>query len=84
MFTYILGGVHLLLTLLTDFEFGAFKVIPFHIHGWIELIVSIALGGLAFYFYTAGDVVSHNFYAGFAIAVFLTWLFTGFKQADRK
>jgi len=84
MFTYILGGIHLLLTLFTDFEFGAFKVIPFHIHGWIELIVSVALGGLAFYFYTINDAVSHKFYVFFAIAVFLTWLLTGYKQAERK
>ncbi|MES3016498.1 MAG: hypothetical protein V4721_01910 [Bacteroidota bacterium] len=77
LFTYILGGVHLLLTVLTDFEFGVFKVIPFHIHGWIELVVSLGLGGLAFYFYTIRDVISHNFCAGFAIAVFLTWLVTG-------
>ena len=43
LFTYILGGVHLALTILTDFEMGLLKIVPLKVHGWIELIVSIIL-----------------------------------------
>ncbi len=41
VFTYVLGGIHLALTVLTNFEFGLVKVIPFKTHGLIELVVSI-------------------------------------------
>ena len=33
-FTYVLGGVHLALTVLTRFELGLFKVIPFRIRAY--------------------------------------------------
>ena len=49
LFTYVLGGIHLALTMLTKFELGLIKVIPFPLHGWIELAVALALVGVAFY-----------------------------------
>lgn len=79
VFTYILAGVHLVLTVLTNFELGLFKTIPFSIHGWIELIVSLALVGVAFYLGDKEGDLSRNFYLGFAIAVFLTWLLTDYR-----
>ena len=80
MFTYVLGGIHLTLTILTNFEFGLIKIISFKIHGLIELIVSIALFGTALYFGSIEGNVSRNFYIGFSIAVFLTWLITDYKK----
>ena len=38
---YWLAGIHLLMTGITDFPYGMFKVIPFRIHGALD-----ALGGL--------------------------------------
>ena len=83
-FTYILGGIHLLLTLFTNFEMGVFKVIPFKLHGWIELVVSIALIGVAFYLGRLDGTLSRNFYLGVAVAIFLTWLITDYKTEQRK
>lgn len=84
IFTYTLGGIHLGLTLFTNFELGLLKVIPFKIHGWIELVVSIALIGVAFYLGSIDGEFSRNYYLAFAIAVFLTWLLTdyGTKHAS--
>lgn len=79
LFTYVLGGIHLTLTILTDFEFGIVKVIPLKLHGWIELIVSIALIGGAFYLGSLEGNLARNFYLGFALAVFLTWLVTDYQ-----
>lgn len=79
MFTYILGGIHLILTILTNFPLGLIKVIPFKVHGIIELIVSIALVGIAFYLGNLEGDLSRNFYLGFAVAVFLTWLLTSYE-----
>lgn len=78
--TYILAGVHFTLTILTDFEVGFFKVIPFKIHGIIELIVSLALVGFAFYLGGREGDLARNFYLGFGIAVFLTWLVSDYKK----
>jgi len=72
MFTYVLAGIHLILTIATDFELGVVKIIPFKIHGMIELVVSIVLIGVAFYLGDREGMLARNFYFGFALAVFIT------------
>ena len=79
LFTYLLGSVHLVLTLITKFEMGLIKILPFKIHGLIELIVSIALIGAALILGNMEGDLARNFYIGFAIAVFLTWAITDYK-----
>lgn len=74
MFTYAIGGIHLLLTSFTAFKYGIFKIVPLSIHGTIELIVSIALIPLAFYLGGIDGAASKLFYLLFAAAVFATWL----------
>lgn len=36
---YALAIIHLAMTLVTDFPFGAVKVLPFVVHGWVERLV---------------------------------------------
>ena len=81
-FAYILAVAHLGLTILTYFKFGVVKLISFPLHGVIELLVSFVLVGLAFYLGIEEGTLARNFYLGFAIAVFLTWLFTDYKSAS--
>lgn len=78
--TYLLGGVHLALTLSTNFEFGLIKVIPFKIHGWIELVVSFTLVGLAFYLGKTENELCQNFYFFLAGSVFLTWILSDYSD----
>jgi hypothetical protein len=80
IFTYALGGVHLSLTVLTDFELGIIKIIPFKIHGWIEMVVSLV--GVAFYLGNLEGTYVRNFYLIFAAAVFLTWLLTDYRVKE--
>ncbi|MEP1306938.1 MAG: hypothetical protein ABJK11_03610 [Balneola sp.] len=80
--TYILAGIHFTLTILTDFELGLIKVIPFKVHGMVELIVSLALIGFAFYVGGREGDLARNFYIGFGIAVFLTWLISEYKKPE--
>lgn len=80
--TYIIGGIHLTLTVLTKYELGIFKVIPYKIHGWIELIVAIVLVGVAFFLGSEEGDLARNFYIGFALAVFLTWLVTDYRTNE--
>jgi hypothetical protein len=77
--TYVLGGIHLVLTLFTNFHFGLIKIIPFSLHGWIELMVSIILIAAPWLLRFSGNSVDRNFYVGFGIAVFVTWLTTDYK-----
>lgn len=80
-FTYILGVVHLLLTILTAFELGLIKVIPFRIHGIIEIIVSIALGFVAYWFFTLENMTGFYFYLSLAIVILLVYSLTDFTSA---
>jgi hypothetical protein len=41
--SYALAGIHLLMTLLTDFPAGVIKVIPIALHQWVERIVGPVL-----------------------------------------
>lgn len=78
--TYVIAIVHLLLTVFTNFEFGIWKVLPFKIHGKVELIVSASLIGVGFYMGSIEGNIARNFFIGFAIAVFLTWFFTDYNS----
>jgi len=80
LFTYILGGIHLAMTLLTNFEVGIIKWIPFRLHGLIELVVAIALGGVAFYLGNLEGDLSRNYYLGLAVTILVVFLLTDFKK----
>jgi len=78
LFTYALAGVHLLLTVVTDFPYGLVKLVPLRIHGVVELVVSIALVGVAFVLKGVDGAVAQIYYLAFAAAVFVTWLVTDY------
>ncbi len=80
LFTYVLGGVHLGLTVLTNFEVGIIKLIPFRVHGLIELVVALALGGVAFYLGNLEGELSRNYYLGLAVTILVVFLLTDFKR----
>lgn len=48
MLSWTLAGVHLALTLVTDFPLGLRRLLPFWLHGWVERIVGPALVLVAF------------------------------------
>ncbi len=81
-FTYALAGIHLLLTALTNFEPGIFKVIPFKIHGLIELIVAVVLIAVAFWFNSNGSKLGLYFYLGLAIVILIVFFLTDFKGSQ--
>lgn len=81
-FTYILGVVHFLLTILTAFEPGLIRIIPFRVHGWIELVVAVALTGVAFWFNSIGNTTGFYFYLLLAVVIFVVYLLTDFTSAS--
>jgi len=82
--SYTLAGVHLLLTLLTDFPLGAMKVIPLKWHGIIELIVGPVLIALSFILGFASEAPAGCFYAVMGIVILLVWNFTDYGSAKKK
>ncbi len=80
---YALGGVHLGLTVLTNFPFGLVKVIPLKIHGLIELVVGVVLIASPLVLGGMDGVVSavdHYFFAGFGVAVLATWFVSDYSN----
>src|SRR5688572_25950047 len=71
--TYILGVVHLLVTISTDFELGLIKLIPFRIHGLLEVFVAVVLGILAFWFYNNGYGTGFYLYMALAIVTMIVF-----------
>ncbi|MGH9949019.1 MAG: hypothetical protein ACRD6X_17750 [Pyrinomonadaceae bacterium] len=76
--SYLLAVVHLSLTVLTAFPLGLVKLVPFSIHGMIELVVSIALVLLPFVLGFSGDAAARNFYIAAGVVVFVVWLITDY------
>jgi hypothetical protein len=79
-FTYCLAGLHLLLTLLTQFNVGLIKLIPFPVHAAIEFLFAIILLILAYTLFNH-EVKGKLFYIIFGTVVLLTWLFTDYRKA---
>lgn len=80
--SYILAVVHLGLTLTTAFPMGVVKLIPFPVHGTLELIVSIALLALPWLAGFADQAAARNFYLGAGVVIFLVWLTTDYRAAE--
>lgn len=83
IFTYILAGIHFVLTILTNFELGLFKLIPFELHGIIEVVVSLILVITAFLLGMVDNSLARNFYLVMALVVFLTWKFTDYNSVRK-
>ncbi len=59
LLSWVLAGVHLTVTLVTDFPLALYPWLPFRIHGWIEKSVGPALVLIAF---LPGFAAAYAFY----------------------
>lgn len=83
MLAYTLAGVHLIVTLASDFPFGVIKFIPFTIHGWIERLVGPSLIALPFIFGFANEEAARNFYVAMGLVVIGLGLLTDYNGVER-
>lgn len=81
--TYVLGIAHLFITMLTKFEVGVIKLIPFRIHGLIEIVVAVVLVALAFWFKNSAEQPELGWYYYLALAgiILIVFVITDFKTA---
>ena len=77
---YALAGIHLLLTVATDFPPGVVKLVPLPVHGGIEFAVSLLLPALPWLLRFAADPTARNLYVGAGAAIFVTWLITDYRE----
>lgn len=78
--SYVVAGVHFLMNIFTRYPMGLVKVIPFPVHGTVELIASIALLIAPNLFGFADDVSATWFYRLSGIAVFGVWALTNYRS----
>jgi hypothetical protein len=87
LLSWTLAGVHLALTLATDFPLGWRPWLPFWIHGWIERIVGPALVLIAFLpvFFSSSSAFGFYVFMGLVIVAvgWLTDYSAGAIQAPR-
>jgi hypothetical protein len=81
---YALAGVHLLLTIATNFPLGFLKLIPFPLHGLIEVGVAVLLFALPWVAGFSGDEVAKNFYVGAGAGVLVVFLITDYLAGYRR
>ncbi len=77
---YALAVIHLVLTLTTAFPKGVVGVVPFAVHGLIEIVVAIVLVILPFVF--GWTDAPRNFFIGIGIVIFLVWLLSDYRKTS--
>jgi hypothetical protein len=76
---YALAVIHLLLTLITRFPLGPFKLVSFVAHGLIELLVSLLLIVLPWISNFSAGVLSRNFFVGMGIIILIVFALTDYR-----
>jgi hypothetical protein len=81
--SYSLAGIHLLLTLLTDFPLGLLKIVPLKWHGMIELIVGPVLVALPFALGFGAEPAAQYFYIVNGLVILIVWSLTDYGSSKR-
>jgi hypothetical protein len=77
---YWLAGIHLLMTGFTNFPLGVFRIIPFKIHGAIDLLAGVFLLLSPWIFGFADDNAARNFFLAIAVITFAVVALTDYAQ----
>ena len=77
---YWLTGIHLLLTGCTDFPFGAFKWIPFRIHGALELVAGLFVLAAPWVFGFSDLGAARNFFVAVGVIILIVAALTDYTQ----
>ncbi|MGK4005052.1 hypothetical protein WMF31_20665 [Sorangium sp. So ce1036] len=78
---YILGVVHVGMTLITAFPLGAAKLVPFPVHGALEAAVAVGLVAAPWLFGFDAVPAARNFYLATGVLIALVWLVTDYRSA---
>ncbi|WP_424360069.1 hypothetical protein [Methylocystis parvus] len=84
LLSWTLAGVHLALTLATDFPLGGLRWVPFWVHGWIERIVGPALVLVAFAPNFSGGGAAFGFYLLMGLGITAVSLVTDYSSETKR
>ncbi|WP_375436793.1 hypothetical protein [uncultured Hymenobacter sp.] len=77
---YVLAAGYLVITLLTDFPMGVARMIPFPVHGGLELVSGLVLLAAPFLFgFHDDNETARNFFIGMGILFLGTWMLTDWR-----
>jgi len=76
---YALAAVHLVMTLITAFPMGVVRVVPFRVHGIVELLVAISLMGIGMFNYGL-EQTAGLFYLLFGLVILVVWLLSSYRE----
>jgi len=76
---YWLAGIHLLMTGLTRFPYGVFKVISFRVHGVIDVLAGFFLLAAPWIFGFAAEAAARNFFLVLGVFSFVVAALTDYS-----
>jgi hypothetical protein len=76
---WVLGAVHLVLTMTSRHPLGLLKIVGMPVHGSIELIVGVLLMMLPWIANFARGVLSRNFFTALGLLILIVWFFTDYR-----
>jgi hypothetical protein len=80
---YILGAGYLLISLITNMPLGAFKVLPFWLHGRLELVSGAVFIASPWLFGFANENgVARNFFVAMGLVFLLVFLCTRWRTQE--
>jgi hypothetical protein len=80
--SYIIAVGYLAMSLLTAYPLSLAKIIPFPVHGYVELVLGPVLALSPFILGFSRIESARNFFIALGIAVFLAWLTTDYRAAE--
>ena len=80
---YVVAAMQLGMSLLTAYPLGVAKVIPFSVHGAIELVVAMALVVAPWLLGFSSEDAARNFFVVAGLGLFSVYLVTNYKAAGR-
>ncbi len=80
---HVMAGTLLVVSLLTRYPLGALRIIPFPVHGMIEVVSSVGLVALPWLGGFADQPVARTFFVAAGLSVFTLWLVTDYAAAER-
>jgi len=82
--SYIFGAVYLAASLLTAYPLGAFKLIPFPVHGVLESIMAAFWVVCPWLFGFAADTAARNFFVIAGIGLLLVAALTDYRGGETR
>jgi hypothetical protein len=79
---YVVAPTQLVMSLLTDYPLGVAKLIPFTVHGAIEVVMALGLIAMPWLFGFSAVDVERNFFIASGVGLGLVWVMTNYAAAS--